>query len=993
MDSSLAQLRHAGIAALAAFAAGLACADGSTAPVIASPATSLVFISPTLLPSGTEAALTLQARDADGTRITTGGLEVVFTVSGGTSQGVIVPIPATDNGNGTYAATFTATIAGSPSTIGATIDGQAITSTLPEVEVLPGPVSTATSQVIVSRRNVDEGDDATLTLLTRDAAGNALRQGGLNVSFTVSGGTSTGTVGPTTDHGDGTYSAIFSATTMGTPLTVAASIEGQPVTSPPPTIAVRAGALSLTMSEVTASADTVTRGTAITVTVITRDAQGNPLTGGGRTVVFLSSNDLVGTVDTTADHENGEYTTTFTAAGAGTATVTATVDGGDVTGGSPTIVVRDRPVSAQRSEVVASDETVAAGSTITVTLRARDDDSTALTQGGLTVLFTMSDSAAGVLEPTPATDHGDGTYSAIFSGRQALADVALGAIIVETNPDGSPDSTKVEMLDEAGVSHLPRVAVTPGPTSLDSSLVETSDALLRVGELATLTLTARDGFGNRAVTGGLSVTFTQSDGPGEAAGRITPTPATDNGDGTYTSEFVATRVGDPTTIGATVDGRVVTSTPLPTIAVLCGVGAVSVDSSLVTVSDAAIPSGVATTVVLRARDESGNCLRTTGLVVTFATPGNPGESTGAFGVTVDNGDGTYTATFTGVLVGTPASILGAIDGEMVASPAPTITVTPGDISANTSTVSASDTLVDPGIVTTLTLQARDAAGNDLVSGGRTVAFTQAGGTSAGVIGATTDHANGTYTAPFTATTVGTPTGLSATIDGTPLMTTPPTIEVSTVSTGNSVVTVDDQPQVTIAAGETVTLGLRARDPLDRDINGSGHAVVFTLSGGTSAGTIEPVIDQGNGNYTATLTAETAGSATAISATIDGVVVTTPAPTVTVIPGEASPATSVVSASDSVVTVGSAITLTLVARDAFGNALTAGGLEVIFAASSGVGVSTGAITPIPATDNGDGTYSATFTGETAGTPTTIGATIGGNAVTSALPSVRVTAAEP
>ena len=80
-----------------------------------------------------------------------------------------------------------------------------------------------------------------------------------------------------------------------------------------------------------------------------------------------------------------------------------------------------------------------------------------------------------------------------------------------------------------------------------------------------------------------------------------------------------------------------------------------------------------------------------------------------------------------------------------------------------------------------------------------------------------------------------------------------------------------------------------------------------------------------------------------------------------------------------------------ARDAYGNDETAGGLTVGFQLGSNAsGVSSGTISAVK--DNGDGTYTATFTGVDAGTANTIVATIGGsgNNVTSTLPTVTVSA---
>ena len=141
---------------------------------------------------GAAVTLTLTARDAAGNSLTTGGLAVVFTKGAGTSDGTLSA--TTDNGNGTYSATFTATVIGSARTIGATIGGVAVSSALPAITVLPGPVSLAQSVVSVSATSAPSGAAVTLTLTARDAAGNALTTGGLVVVFNKTAGTSDGTI-------------------------------------------------------------------------------------------------------------------------------------------------------------------------------------------------------------------------------------------------------------------------------------------------------------------------------------------------------------------------------------------------------------------------------------------------------------------------------------------------------------------------------------------------------------------------------------------------------------------------------------------------------------------------------------------------------------------------------------------------------------------------------------------------------------------------------
>jgi hypothetical protein len=108
-------------------------------------AESSVSISASSIPYGNTATVTFTANNANGNQETSGGLNVVFSVSAGSvGNGMFSAI--TDNGNGTYTASFTGTTAGN-TTITATIDGQPVTSPLSTVSVA---VSRATPTVTVS---------------------------------------------------------------------------------------------------------------------------------------------------------------------------------------------------------------------------------------------------------------------------------------------------------------------------------------------------------------------------------------------------------------------------------------------------------------------------------------------------------------------------------------------------------------------------------------------------------------------------------------------------------------------------------------------------------------------------------------------------------------------------------------------------------------------------------------------------------------------------
>ncbi len=675
------------------------------------------------------------------------------------------------------------------------------------------------------------------------------------------------------------------------------------------------------------------------------DLHGNALSGPA--IVWASSAPAVATVDQTG---------LATGVTTGVATISASAAG--VTGSARLTVT----VSTAKSSVTTSSASIASGSTATLTLQAKDAAGNNLNTTGLTVVFSASGptgASTGTIGST--TDNGNGTYTATFTGVLAGTPTSIGATINGT----------------AVTSTLPTITVTPGPASKATSVVTTSAASVVSGTAATLTLQAKDAAGNKLTTGGLTVGFTASGGT--STGTIGAT--TDNGNGTYIATFTGVLAGTATTIGATIGGNAVT-TPRPTIVVT--VGPVSAATSLITTSTASVISGNTATLTLVAKDAAGNNEPTGGLVVAFTASG--GTSTGTIGATTDNGNGTYTATFTGVGTGTPTTIGATIGGTPVTSTLPTISVASGSPSTATSVVSTSAASITSGTTATLTLQVKDAAGNNLITGGLAVAFTTSSGSgvSTGTIGPTTDNGNGTYAATFTGVLAGTATSIGATMGGIAVSSTLPTIIVTpgAASTATSVVSTSSG---TIVSGSSATLTLQVKDAAGNSLTMGGLAVVFTASGGTSTGTIDPTSDNGNGTYSATFTGVLAGTATSIGATIGGNAVTTAHPTIAVTVGAVSPARSIITASSATVMTGSSATLTLQAKDAAGNNETTGGLVVVFTASGGTSTGTLGAT----TDNGNGTYTASFTGVAAGTPTTIGATIGGTPVTSTLPTIGVT----
>ena len=823
----------------------------SVAPTItvvgpADPAQSVTSVSPASIQVGGTSTVTLTANDANGNQLATGGSTVVFGLGNGVGQGTFSIV--TDNGDGTYSATFTGTTAGTNS-ITTTLDGQTITSAAPTITVV-GAADPAQSTVSTTPATIQSGNTSTVTFTAKDANGNQLTVGGSTIVFSLGAGIGQGTFGAVTDNGDGTYSSIFTGTTVGAN-TIAATLDGQTVTTTAPTITI-VDAADPAQSIVSLAPISIPIGTTSTVTLTTNDASGNPVTIGGSTVVFSLGNGVAqGTFGTVIDNGDGTYTADFTGTTQGTNTVTATINGQAVTTAAPTITVTPPAADPAQSTISLSPSSIQIGGASTVTLTAIDSSGTPLTTGGATVTFAVgTGTAQGTF--SIVTDNGDGTYTATFTGTVA------------------GDSTIAATIDGQDVtSSLPRITVV-GAADPAQSVVAVAPATIANGGTSTVTLTAKDANGNQLTIGGSTVVF----GLGNGTAQGTFDTVADNGDGTYTSIFTGTAAGT-NTITATLDAQAVTTTA-PTITVTST--AADPAQSTVDVSPASIASGGTATVTLTAKDASGNPLTTGGSIVTFGL-GN-GVAQGTFSTVTDNGDGTYTATFTGSTVGTN-TITATIDGQTVTSTAPTITVTAGAGAADPtqSTVAVAPGTIATGGTSTVTLTAKDSSGTPLTVGGSTVTFALGTGDALGTFSSVTDNGDGTYTATFTATAPGSNI-ITATLDGQAVTTSPPTIIVNTPGPADPTQSIVTVLPSTIATGNTATVTLTAKDVNGNTLTTGGATVTFGLGTGDAQGSFSIVTDNGDGTYTATFTGSGAGVNT-ITATLNGQTVTTTAPTINV----------------------------------------------------------------------------------------------------------------
>jgi hypothetical protein len=459
-----------------------------------------------------------------------------------------------------------------------------------------------------------------------------------------------------------------------------------------------------------------------------------------------------------------------------------------------------------------------------------------------------------------------------------------GISVGDLDGDGKSDVVSIGTPDQISI-----IKNSIPPYSLSQSLVGVTTPTIAKNGTTTVSLQVKDASGNNLGTTGLTVAFSLS-GTGTSLGTFGST--TDAGSGLYTTTFTGTNVGTANSITATIGGRQITSS-FPTVTV--SAGAVSIAHSTIVISRSQVAAGAHATVSLQARDGNGDTLTTGGLTgIAFFLSGS-GTSAGSFGTVTDSSNGKYYATFTGSTSGTAKSIGARTSADTIKTTLPTVTVNAGTYSTSTSTISIGSTSILKYDSTTITLQVKDGAGNNITVGGLDVEiqiFGSANPINNGKAYLTdvVDNQNGTYSSKLIGIGTGTGTNIAAYIynSGTssyqqvssyPSAVTinprPVSLSLSTVSAGNS----------KLILGGNTTFYLYAHDDKGQAYTATNLALNFTVVGdGTSTLTPNTTYqNDGGGVYEMSWHATGVGTATHVTTTIDGNAITSTLPTIAVVP--------------------------------------------------------------------------------------------------------------
>jgi hypothetical protein len=353
-------------------------------------------------------------------------------------------------------------------------------------------------------------------------------------------------------------------------------------------------------------------------------------------------------------------------------------------------------------------------------------------------------------------------------------------------------------------------------------------------------------------------------------------------------------------------------------------------------------------VTLTAKDAFGNQVNVGGQTVLFGL--GAGSSQASIGPVTDKGNGTYTATITGTLVGTARTITATIGGQPVTSTLPTFVVKPGPAArATLSSVPANPIVAD--VAFNITLSFYDAQGNLVTDYMGAVGFTSTDGSAKLPANVGLNSGTGSFNA--TLDTAGNQT-ITATDTQTSAITgTSSAVAVSAAAASHFTVTTPSSAM----AGNALSITVTALDPFDNTATGYTGTVHLTSGDGAAVLPADASLNNGTGAFSVTL--KTAGNQTVKAtdtqtATISG--------TSNAIAISAAATTHFTVTTLSSVPVGTPFGITVTALDAFGNTAIAYAGTVHFTSTDSAAV----LSIDSGLSNGVGFVSATF--ETGGQQT-------------------------
>ena len=609
------------------------------------------------------------------------------------------------NTAGTQTTTATATIGGNPTSVTFTIT--ATTGGASQMSLNGGDNQTATVATTLP---------TPLSVRVADVGNNPVS--GVTVTWTVISGGGSVTATSIT-NASGIASASWTLGTGAEVQTVRATAVGSPVnfiaTGTPGPVSASVSSLVISPSGITAS----TGSSASTATVTARDQYGNPIQGA---TIVLGVTGTANTINQPAlTGSTGVTTGTVSSTFAESKTVSASANGTTLTA---TQILTVGPAMSSQLTVGQQPGSAASGQSITPApsfiIRDAFGNQVTSATNGVTIGFGTN-AGGGTLSGTTIVSASGGV--ATFPGLSidkagtgyTLQATATGLFSATTGPfdiiAGSPSAS------------MSTVSASLGTITASSGSAAT-----------TITVTVRDGAGNPI--SGVNVVLAST-----GTGNNLSAPGATNGSGVFSGTLSSTQA-EFKTVSATAGGVGISQT----VGVTVNPGSASAAQTTASVPSAGT-AGQATAISVQARDQFGNALTSSGGTVAVTVSGANNGS----GSVTDLGNGSYSASYTPTATGIDQVAI-TLNGSPIGGGPYASTVGTGPASAAQSTATVLPSSAPAGTTVNVTVQARDALGNDLTSGGATVTVS-VGGANPGAL-AVTDQNDGTYTASYTPTAAG-----------------------------------------------------------------------------------------------------------------------------------------------------------------------------------------------------------------------------------------------
>ena len=664
----------------------------------------------------------LQVQDSDGHAVNAPGLTVTAEIASGPAGATISSATAVTDSTGL--ATFEGlTITGR---VGDYVLRFASPGLLPEVSQTitlgPGLADPASTTAVVP--DGAAGFATKIVVTVRDASGNPVLGGGEIIAASVTGAN----VAEATveDQGDSTYTATYTPTNAGTD-SITITLNGQQISGSPYTSVVTSVAASR-MTVYAGDDQTAVVGTAVLIppAVLVTDQYGNGIAGIQVSfTVTAGAGSVNPTVPVVTDAEGvarvyswilgpisgtNELTATAAALASNPVVFSAT--------GTP------GPVSPSQSQLTATPASIAAdGSISTVTVIARDANGNAISDAAVVLAATGTGNTltqpAGPTDPSGAAS---GTLSSTVAETKTVSATVAGVAISQT----------ATVVVAAGAPSQLVIATQPSASALSGVPFEQQPVLQ-----------AWDVHGNKVSQSQVTVTVSIASGGGALGGTLSQN-TNDDGDAIFQQLSITGLAGSRT---LRFDAPGLTGVISDTINVTAG----DVSRLVITTQPSAlVQNGIPfpRQPVVQLRDESGNDVTRSGILVTASIASGAGTLGGTVSVATD---------VSGVAAFTDLSLTGEVGDRtlrFIASGGPevisnTVTVTAGDASqlSITTEPSASAENAVP-FDRQPVIQLQDVGGNNVSQSGIpvTASIETGGGTLVGTVTVTTD-ANGvaTYT--------------------------------------------------------------------------------------------------------------------------------------------------------------------------------------------------------------------------------------------------------